>query len=274
MRQQFITIGGGVLALACHATILIGGAAAIRDRESAAAPDFVLETPDPTAIDTPNLPADSPVEPTPPVAEQEPAAKTSRIPVRPVEPGLFALPEDDLAQPLERVAPRPPLSEPEEKPKPSTLTLQRPVALAAGLVQSGATTLQLKDIELERAERVCETEGKSWPCGMVARTAFRNFLRGRALICHEMEEKADGATVGACTVGGVNAAEWLVANGWAIPRPGTSLEPKAEAAQNARRGFYGADPRDAGRAPIVVDDPSATLFDGGPGLQSDGQLPN
>jgi endonuclease YncB( thermonuclease family) len=244
--RQIITIAGGLASLMLFAGILLSGAAAIRDRESAATPDFVLETPDMAMIEEPATALD--VAPAPPAAEPEAAAKSARLPMRSVEPGLFAPPEDDLARPLERVAPRPPLSAPQEKQRPSTVILQRPVALAAGLVQAGDTTLQLKEIEPESAEKVCRSNGKSWPCGMVARTAFRNFLRGRALVCKEMEEKPQGTTVGSCTVGGENAAEWLVANGWAMPRPGTALEAKTQAARGAKRGFYGGDPRDLSRA--------------------------
>jgi endonuclease YncB( thermonuclease family) len=262
MRPQTISIAGGLAALALYVGILLSGAAAIRGRESAATPDFVLETPDAAAIESPAAetaeepdPVEQiPAEPAPPPVDEEAAAKTSRVPVRPVDPNLFALPEEGVAKPLERIAPRPPLSAPEKKTTP--LVLQRPVALAAGLVQTGDTTLQIKDIEPEKADKVCEGDGKSWPCGMVARTAFRNFLRGRALVCAEMDEKAEGAAAASCTVGKMNVAEWLVTNGWAIPLPGTALEAKAEAARSAKRGFYGSDPRDLRRRPLVIEEPA------------------
>ncbi|MQW86610.1 thermonuclease family protein, partial [Sinorhizobium saheli] len=53
MREQFITTAGGLAALALYAGILMSGAAAIRGRDSAAAPDFVLETPDAAATEEP-----------------------------------------------------------------------------------------------------------------------------------------------------------------------------------------------------------------------------
>lgn len=259
MRPRLFTIAGGLAALALYAGILMTGAAVIRNSDSAAAPEFVLETPE-AAIDEPvseEPPAETEAAPPAPEPDTMPG-KGSRVAVRPVEPGLFAQPEDGIAKPLERIAPRPPLSKTGEKEKPASAVFPRPVALAAGLVRSGETTLQLKDIEPEKAEKVCEANGKSWPCGMVARTAFRNFLRGRALVC----DGADGSsqTLNArCSVGGQDVAEWLVGNGWATPLPGTALEPKAEAARGARLGFFGDDPRDLARAPLALDDPAASI---------------
>jgi len=248
MRQQLVVAAGGLAALALYGAILASGAAVIRDRESAAAPDFVLDTPDPATFEEPDQAALA--EPAaPPPAEPEPAAKGARLPLRIVQPAFIAPPKESVAQPLERVAPRPALSAAVKKEMPSSVILQRPVAIAAGLVQAGDRTVQLKDIEPERTEKICANGGGNWPCGMVARTAFRNFLRGRALACEEVEEKADGTSTAMCTVGGENAAAWLVANGWAMPLAGSTLESQAEAARTARRGFYGNDPRDLDRAP-------------------------
>ncbi|WP_331373182.1 thermonuclease family protein [Sinorhizobium chiapasense] len=256
MRQQSFTIAGGLFALLLYAGILWAGVAAIRDPESAG-PDFPLETPDVATIEAPDPPAEVPADPQPPAVPEQKAStgKVDRLPARTIEPQLFALPEDGIAQPLERVAPRPPLSEPKEKPAATTIVFQRPVALAAGLIRSGDTTVQLEDIEPENAEKTCEGSGRSWPCGMVARTAFRNFLRARALVCDQPEENSEKTVTTACKVGNENPAEWLVSNGWATPLPGSPLEAKAEAARSAKLGFYGDDPRDLSRAPLIIDEP-------------------
>jgi endonuclease YncB( thermonuclease family) len=267
MRQQFITTAGGLAALALYAGILMSGAAVIRGRDSAATPDFVLETPDAAATEEPApeaVPADagatggSDTRAAPPPEPKTDVAidKGARVTVRPIEPSLFALPEKGVAKPLQRVAPRPPLSKPPEKEKPATTVYRQPVALASGLVRSGDTTLQIMGIEPENTEKQCGGSGKSWPCGMIARTAFRNFLRARALVCDTPQETGKTVTT-RCNVAGQDVAEWLVANGWAIPLPGTALEAKADAARKAKLGFHGDDPRDLKRAPLIVNDPSA-----------------
>lgn len=268
MRQQLVIAAGGLAALALYAALLVSGRAVIRDRESAPAPDFVLETPDPATVEESDKAAIADLA-APPAPKQETAAKGARLPVRTVEPGLVVPPEEDLAQPLERIAPRPALFEPKEKEQPSSIILKRPVALAAGLVKAGDRTVQLKDIEPESIKRVCGSGERSWPCGVVARTAFRNYLRARALACEEIEEKADGTTAATCTVGGENVTVWLVANGWATPRAGSNLEAKAEEARKARLGFHGNDPRDIDRTPSIMLRGEST-----PGLQPDNEIPN
>jgi endonuclease YncB( thermonuclease family) len=268
--RQLITTAGGLAALALYAGILMSGAETIRNGESAATPEFVLETPEAATSEELPLQEEAPADAVgdgsgaggeaaspAPVPDAE-IGKGSRVAARPIESGVFALPENGVAKPLERVAPRPPLSKPPEEEKPATTVYRRPVALAAGLVRSDDKTLQIKDIEPQSAEKMCDGNGKSWPCGMIARTAFRNFLRARALVCDASEE-AGGTLTAHCTVGGRDVAEWLVSNGWALPLPGTALEAKAEAARSAKLGFYGDDPRDLRRTPLALDAPAAGI---------------
>lgn len=267
MRQQLVTFVGGIAAIALYAGILYAGAATIRDRESTATPDFVLETPDMGETEPSTDSEDVPFDMTDPDAsdttpgasgQNESGAKSTETTARAIEPEQFGLPDEVTTKPLERIEPRLPLSDAnKDKPKSPTI-LRQPVALAAGLIRFDKMTLQLDGIEPEAAERTCESGGKNWPCGMVARTAFRNFLRARAISC-DIPGDGTGETVTAqCTVGGQDPAAWLVANGWATPLPGSALEAQGEAARKAKLGFFGDDPRDFRQTPMPFDDPSAT----------------
>lgn len=266
MRQQLITLAGGIAALALYTGILYAGAATIRDRESSASPDFVLETPDMGEAEPSVAPEDVPFDMSDPQAadtapdagsQGKSSSHANETTARAIEPQQFGLPDEVTTKPLERIEPRKPLSDTsKDKPQAPTILLQ-PVALAAGLIRFDKMTLQLDGIEPEAAERTCESGGKSWPCGMVARTAFRNFLRARAVSC-DIPGDGTGDTVTAhCTVGGQDLAAWLVANGWATPLAGSALEEQAEAARKAKVGFYGDDPRDFRQTPMPFDDPSA-----------------
>ncbi|RDL49004.1 hypothetical protein BLJAPNOD_00097 [Ensifer sp. M14] len=276
MRQQLVTLAGGIAALALYTGILYAGAATIRDRESSATPDFVLETPDlgetePSveADDVPFDMTDPQASETAPLGNQgQGGSHSTETTARAIEPQQFGLPDEVTTKPLERIEPRSPLSDTDkDKPKAPTI-LRQPVALAAGLIRFDKITLQLDGIEPEAAERTCESGGKSWPCGMVARTAFRNFLRARAVSCDVPEDGAGETVTAHCTVGGQDPAAWLVANGWATPMPGSPLEEQAEAARKAKLGFNGDDPRDFRETPMPFDDPSAaaTMDEAAPDL--------
>ncbi|HEV7319167.1 MAG TPA: thermonuclease family protein [Ensifer sp.] len=280
MRQQIYTLAGGIAAIALFTGILYAGAGAIRDRESAAAPELVLETPDMSDL-----------EPPPDQAEEDndvpldlgssgggvgggaPASdpngnSTTETSALAVEPQQFGGSGAVTSAPLERIEPQTPSSKQDPKQaKAGPTVLYRPVAIAAGVIQFDKLTVQIDGIEPEQADRTCESAGKSWPCGAVARTAFRNFLRARALSCDLPEGNAGPSATASCTLGGQDLATWLVENGWAMPLAGSSLEKHADAARKAKLGFYGDDPRDLNHTPMTFDDP--TVGTGMDALQPD-----
>lgn len=160
---------------------------------------------------------------------------------------------------LEREAPRPPLGDlglasPPSPPEPPASAaavdegepmqlLQRPVAVAAGRLESQGRIIELQGIEIVPVEQTCQTaSGESWPCGMQARTAFRQWLRSRAIMCRLPQNDSGGAVATECTLGNDDAAEWLVANGWAKAAAGGNYEEAGRKAEEARRGIFGDKP--------------------------------
>lgn len=310
MKKNLLTAGGGLLGIALTILLLMSGASTIQGRQTAATPDFSLETPD--MSDVPDLgddnmdmdvplpgthqgqgdpgqdyeaPADAaPVDGAPvqggpidggkveggdPLADptqSDPARSGSIAPqsgedgmtvpenkvVRDIAPGQFSLPQDVAAQPLERIEPRKPLSDPVAKPEPVPVVLRHPVALSAGLIRFGDRQLQLEGLAPQDAERTCGDGAATWPCGTVARTAFRNFLRARALLCTVPRNGWQGTVTAHCTVNNRDTALWLAENGWAEAAGGSPLAAKVDAARRSRLGFYGDDPRDfsAASAPV------------------------
>lgn len=117
------------------------------------------------------------------------------------------------------------------------------VATSAGILQIGESALVLQGIDVVPAEETCATPtGGNWPCGMVARTAFRNYLQGRALNCHLPARIRDKAIVTECLLQGQDPAVWLVEHGWARNNADASLASVGEAAKASKRGIYGQPP--------------------------------
>ncbi|MCV9998932.1 thermonuclease family protein [Pararhizobium sp. YC-54] len=286
MKRHLLTIGGGLAGIVLTVLLLMTGVSAIQGRQSTATPDLTLETPD--MADVPDLGGDgmtaaetrvgepasvdpvpidpaisdpaigdpSPVDPASTLSLDNGLPQTEDKAVRDIAPEHFGLPREVTAQPLERIAPRTPLSQALARPEPVPSVLRHPVALSAGLIQFGDQLLQLDGIVPEKADRVCGEAGKTWPCGVVARTAFRNFLRARALLCMVPKNGWQGTLTAACSVNNIDPAVWLAENGWANVPAGSPLAGKVEAARQSRLGFFGDDPRDFSTAPAPLDEPA------------------
>ena len=178
-----------------------------------------------------------------------PAGEVPVVPVvqraRRIAPDAFAIPETadgDLVR-QEARAPLSPLgaaSDPAAMPPRETI-LHRPVAQAAGLLEAQGHRIALAGITVVDAEETCEHQGRQWPCGAHARTAFRNYLRARALSCVVPSvPQAEILTID-CTVAGSDPALWLAENGWV--REGTAAYADAiEKARDERRGLFGPPP--------------------------------
>ena len=76
---------------------------------------------------------------------------------------------------------------------------------------------------------------------MVARTAMRNFVRGRALSCQVPAEPAEEVTVTTCLLAGDDLGAWLVENGWARAADDRFAGEAARARQEGR-GLFGRPP--------------------------------
>jgi endonuclease YncB( thermonuclease family) len=166
--------------------------------------------------------------------------------IRRVAPGSIA--EPDVTGPLERVAPREPLTaatkplkrEPFGPPVPQGTLLYRPVAPAAGEIEAGGYTIRLAGIKVTPADRTCSDEaGRAWPCGAMARTAFRAWLRGRAAACDVPSRPIEITTH--CSLDGEDMALWLIRNGWAESDGGQYGDAETEA-KRGKRGMFGASP--------------------------------
>ncbi len=164
-------------------------------------------------------------------------------PPRAISPERFAQPFAQNAVRLERIAPRQPLTPPRPITQKRTL-LYRPLVSAPGLITYTQGDLQLAGITVVDPLEVCTDEtGDNWPCGIVARTAFRNFLRGRALSCIVPEGSWAQTVVSQCFVGTQDPAAWLVSQGWARAREGSGYLALQHSARQNQKGIFGSDPR-------------------------------
>ncbi|MFW8691810.1 MULTISPECIES: thermonuclease family protein [Mesorhizobium] len=168
---------------------------------------------------------------------------------RAIDPDVVAPPELPTGE-LERVEPREPLSKLAlaMPPKPKMpddwngTKLFQPVATAAGLIEAKGYSVAISGIDAVPQDESCTTDGKSWPCGIRARTAFRAFLRGRAVVCTVPPEGGRDRIAAQCRIGKQDVGQWLVDNGWARAAKGGPYVEAGEKAQSAKKGIFGPAP--------------------------------
>jgi endonuclease YncB( thermonuclease family) len=182
-----------------------------------------------------------PIRPVTPVADAQ-----RREPARKVAQDLIAPPRLDPAE-IERVEPRPPLSElglavPPKTPMPKDwreVLLYRPVATSSAGFESTGRKVVISGVQGIDLDRSCSFDDVTWPCGQRARAAFNSWLRGRALNCFVPPDVERFVVAAPCRLGKQDVGAWLVSNGWAIALP-SGIYGKAEAtARNAQMGIFG-----------------------------------
>ena len=143
-----------------------------------------------------------------------------------------------LAQPLQLVPLR---AENDIKPKPTKKTYYRVIVPDGGTLEAGDVVIKLNGIVAGNADAQCQDEkGKSWPCGAAAKTALRQLIRARAVVCDLPRPGEQKSFTARCAVSGTDLSTWLVRQGWAKPNdlPEPALADAAEAAKSERVGVW------------------------------------
>ncbi|MDP9807628.1 endonuclease YncB(thermonuclease family) [Rhizobium tibeticum] len=199
-----------------------------------------------------------------------PPAAAARPTTNP-EASMNARHVDDVSQfypavvdgkPLERIAAAEP-EQPARIAEDKDVNLVRPVAESAGVLAFGERRLQLAGINPTPADKICtDSKGREWPCGMLAKTNVRLFLRLRTVRCDLDSSEWTGTVTAACRIGTQDISQWLVENGWAEAEKGSALAEVGEKARQTGKGLYGDDPRSATETSIPENLPSDLPLDG------------
>jgi endonuclease YncB( thermonuclease family) len=238
---QRVHLALAVLMVPVMATLVIAGGRAVKAREGVVTVDQI----DPSAFTIDQQEDDS--EPATPVTSAlQPFRPVQRS--RSIDPEIVVQPQ--ISGDLERVQPREPLSKLAlaAPPKPKMpddwkgTKLFQPVASAAGLIEAKGYSVAVSGIDVVRQDETCTFGGKSWPCGLRARTAFRAFLRGRAVVCTVPPEGGRDLIAAECRIGKQDVGQWLVDNGWARAANGGPYVEAADKARSAKKGIFGAPP--------------------------------
>ncbi|WP_348642269.1 thermonuclease family protein [Mesorhizobium sp. B2-4-14] len=238
-----------VLMVPVMAALVVAGGHKLKGGESAVTVDQIDPDTDTVAQDDAGTVPEEPATSAIPAAQPPKPAVHSRA----IDPEIVAPPELPTGE-LERVEPRQPLSKLAlaMPPKPKMpddwngTKLFQPVAPAAGLIEAKGYSVAVSGIDVVRQDETCTSDGKSWPCGIRARTAFRAFLRGRAVVCMVPPEGGRDRVAAECRIGKQDVGQWLVENGWARATKGGPYVDAGEKARSRKKGIFGSAPNLAG----------------------------
>jgi endonuclease YncB( thermonuclease family) len=153
---------------------------------------------------------------------------------------------------LERISPLPqptppPTTKPvEEKPisRERWRLVYNAVVTSAGIFQTNESALVLPGIDVISTDERCALDGgKTWPCGMVARTSLRSFINGKALTCKLPDILTEKSFIADCRLRGRDLALWLVANGWARASADGPYLDDQDKAEQSQLGIFGNPPQ-------------------------------
>ncbi|WP_348641955.1 thermonuclease family protein [Mesorhizobium sp. B2-4-19] len=245
-----------VLMIPVMAALVVAGGRALRGSQGTVAVDQIDPGVDTISQAGTDAGSDEPATSAIPAPAVPPPPKPA-VHSRAIDPDVVAPPELRAGE-LERVEPRQPLSKLAlaMPPKPKMpddwngTKLFQPVATAAGLIEAKGYSVAISGVDVVGQDETCTTDGKSWPCGIRARTAFRAFLRGRAVVCTVPPEGGRDRIAAECRIGKQDVGQWLVDNGWARAAKGGPYVAAGEKAQGAKKGIFGSAPNLAGISAI------------------------
>lgn len=127
------------------------------------------------------------------------------------------------------------------QPKLTKKIYYRVIVSDSGTLEAGDVVIRLNGIVASKADAQChDKQGKNWPCGAAAKTALRQLVRARAVVCDLPEPGEQKSFTARCAVSGTDLSTWMVRQGWAKPNdpPEPALADAAEAAKSERIGLW------------------------------------
>jgi hypothetical protein len=230
--MRAVTIASAaVLAVAIGSAVMVGA--------DIVAEQTALEPAPPRKLEAGENAAD-PLGTTAPSRNWQPPAETdargvAEDMIAPVDPG--GLVREEPRAPLSELAlARPPKPiKPEAPGEWRQRLLHQPVLDDDGIIHAGGHAISIPNVEMPAISDTC---GAGWPCGRLARTALRAFLRGRAIRCAAPKQPGREVIVTDCTVGGDDIGAWLTGQGWAKPTASGPHAALGAEAERARKGIF------------------------------------
>ena len=95
--------------------------------------------------------------------------------------------------------------------------------------------IRILDIDAPESRQTCtKPDGTEWRCGQQAALALADWVGERTVSCASDSHDVYGRLLARCVVAGEDIANWLAANGWAVPYRDCKCEVVRSAASRAK----------------------------------------
>jgi endonuclease YncB( thermonuclease family) len=120
----------------------------------------------------------------------------------------------------------------------------RALVIDGDSIEIQGTRIRILDIDAPESAQLCFRHAESidqgaWRCGRQAATSLSDWIGQQSVTCDATTQGPRKGWLSRCTVAGQDIAEWLAANGWAVPHPSCKCEAVRAAADRAKAAQVG-----------------------------------
>jgi endonuclease YncB( thermonuclease family) len=110
----------------------------------------------------------------------------------------------------------------------------------ADTIEIHGQRIRILDIDAPESRQTCTgRDGSAWRCGQQAALALSDWIAAAAVTCETTKKDKYKRWLARCSVGGVDVAEWLASQGWAVPYRSCTCETVREASGRAKLAKLG-----------------------------------
>ena len=116
------------------------------------------------------------------------------------------------------------------------------IAVDGDTIIVAGQAVRLSGIDAPPLDAMCERNGQTIPCGLIAKGALLDLITALEVECDLLEVTIDGMPAALYRVGGFEVNDNMVNTGWALPAHGISaFDDIRDGAQEDQRGFWATD---------------------------------
>jgi endonuclease YncB( thermonuclease family) len=115
-----------------------------------------------------------------------------------------------------------------------------PTVIDGDTLEVQGQPIDLYGVDAPEIDQTCAADGKTYPCGIVARAALMDLTAAATVVCTVRRRDDTGRVIATCLAGGYDLAEGMAHTGWGLAdrKVTERYVPVETRAQKAARGLW------------------------------------